>query len=89
MVDTASIRDVIVVVPGIMGSELVDANGKTLWSVSPGSLIGSIRALASAKLTLPADIGDDPAPDGVRARRATVRYRRMREVGRASGRGRR
>jgi pimeloyl-ACP methyl ester carboxylesterase len=67
MVDTALIRDVVIVVPGIMGSELVDADGKALWSVSPGSLVGAIRALAHHKLTLPPGIGEGPARDGVRA----------------------
>ena len=69
MVDTASIRDVVVVVPGIMGSELIDANDKPLWSVTPGSLVSAIRALAASKLTLPSDIGDNAAPGGIRAKR--------------------
>lgn len=66
-VDTVLMRDVVVVVPGIMGSELVDAEGRPLWAVSPGGLVRAIRALAGQRLTLPPDIGDGPAPDGVRA----------------------
>lgn len=68
-VDTVLIRDVVVVVPGIMGSELVDADGRPLWAVSPGGLVRAIRALSGDRLTLPPDIGDGPAPDGVRATR--------------------
>jgi hypothetical protein len=66
MIETALIRDVVIVVPGIMGSELVDANGNSLWSVSPGRLTGAIRALAGNALTLPRGIGDNCADDGIR-----------------------
>lgn len=66
-IDTVVVQDVIVVIPGIMGSELADADGKTVWSVSPGGLIPAIRALASQRLVLPRDLGDGPAPDGIRA----------------------
>ena len=59
--------DLVVVVPGIMGSTLADARGREIWSVGAGGLSlalatfgGSIRALE-----LPPDIGDGPAPDGV------------------------
>jgi len=65
-VDTALVRDVVVVVPGIMGSELVARDDRPLWTVSPGGLTDAIRALRSGELVLPRDQGDGPAPDGVK-----------------------
>jgi pimeloyl-ACP methyl ester carboxylesterase len=65
-VDTALVHDVVVVVPGIMGSELVARDGRPLWTVSPGGLTDAIRALRSGELVLPRDHGDGAAPDGVR-----------------------
>jgi hypothetical protein len=64
-----TMSDVIVVIPGIMGSTLHEADGKELWGVKPGTLLRSIRRLGSnfEKLGLPPGIGDSPAPDGVRA----------------------
>jgi len=60
-------QDVIVVVPGIMGSTLIDSDGDELWGVRPGTLLQSIVRLGRnfKKLTLPAGIQDAPAPDGV------------------------
>ncbi|MDY0743313.1 hypothetical protein SNE35_02290 [Paucibacter sp. R3-3] len=66
VVDTALVRDVVVVVPGIMGSELVARDGRPLWTVSPGGLTAAIKALRSGELVLPRDHGDGAAPDGVR-----------------------
>jgi hypothetical protein len=68
-IDTTMVRDVVIVVPGIMGSELVDANEKPVWSVSPGALVNAIRTLGGSlrRLQLPAGIGDDAPDDGVRA----------------------
>ena len=68
-VDIALIRDVVIIVPGIMGSELVDRRGQPLWSVAPGHLPAAIRALAANRLALPRELGDEAAPDGVRATR--------------------
>ena len=68
-ISTALIRNVVIVIPGIMGSELVDARERPVWSVAPGSLVSSIRALAANALELPRDLGDDAAPDGVVATR--------------------
>ena len=61
--------DVIVVIPGIMGSTLIAADGQELWGVKPGTLLRSVRQLGSnfEKFRLPPGIGDNPAPDGVRA----------------------
>ncbi len=65
----SEMSDVIVVIPGIMGSTLHEADGKELWGVKPGTLLRSIRRLGSnfEKLRLPPGMGDSPAPDGVRA----------------------
>lgn len=63
--EPAIVRDVVVVVPGIMGSELVARDGRPLWSVSAGSLAASIRALRRGELVLPNRIGDEAAGDGV------------------------
>ena len=64
-VEPAIVRDVVVVVPGIMGSELVARDGRPLWPVSAGSLAASIRALRRGELVLPNRIGDEAAGDGV------------------------
>lgn len=64
----AQMRDLIVVVPGIMGSTLVDREGNELWGVKPGTLLQSVVRLGRnvKRLTLPVGIGDAPAQDGVR-----------------------
>lgn len=66
---TSAMPDVIVVIPGIMGSTLVAPDGKELWGVKPGTLLRSIRQLGSnfEKLRLLHGIGDSPASDGVKA----------------------
>jgi pimeloyl-ACP methyl ester carboxylesterase len=68
-VDATIVRDVVIVVPGIMGSDLVDAGGHRIWSVSAGALANAIRTLGRSlrRLELCANIGDDPPDDGVRA----------------------
>lgn len=64
-IDTTIVRDVVVVVPGIMGSELVDSKNRPVWSVSAGALAHAIRTLGKSlrNLELPEGIGDN-APDG-------------------------
>ena len=66
--DPTNVRDVVIVVPGIMGTELLDATDRPLWSVRAGGLTRAIRTLGGslAQLELPKGIGDGPAPDGVR-----------------------
>jgi pimeloyl-ACP methyl ester carboxylesterase len=68
MVDTTVVRDVVIVIPGIMGSELSDANGP-VWSVRPGGLARAIRTFGRSigRLQLPAGIGDEAPKDGIRA----------------------
>ena len=69
-VDSTVVRDVVVAIPGIMGSALVDRDDRVVWSVSAGSLVNAIRTLgASLKgLQLPDRIGDQHPGDGVTAR---------------------
>jgi pimeloyl-ACP methyl ester carboxylesterase len=59
--------DLVVVVPGIMGSTLADARGRELWSVGAGGLSRALATLGGSirALELPSGIGDGPAPDGV------------------------
>lgn len=66
--ETALIRDVIVVIPGIMGSELRDREDNPLWAVSPGALAQAIRTFGKSvlRLQLPQGIGDEAPNDGVR-----------------------
>src|SRR5262245_9500789 len=63
------LRDVVVVLPGIMGSVLRNADGDDVWKLDIGDiargLIGRLRALKA--LQLPAGIGDDHPNDGVTA----------------------
>lgn len=61
-------NDLVVVIPGIMGSTLV--RDKTeVWSVRPGALLGAIKTLGREikSLELPDGIGDESPDDGVTA----------------------
>ena len=59
--------DLVVVLPGIMGSTLRDRNGAEVWGTSLGSIVKGVltRGKAIKRLELPDGIGDEPAPDGV------------------------
>ncbi len=59
--------DLVVVLPGIMGSTLRDRNGAEVWGTSLGSIVKGVltRGKAIKRLELPEGIGDEPAPDGV------------------------
>jgi pimeloyl-ACP methyl ester carboxylesterase len=72
-VDAAEVRDVVVVVPGIMGSELFDAKNRPVWSVSAGGLVHAIRTFGRSlrKLELDKCIGDH-CPTGEKAVTATA-----------------
>lgn len=61
------VRDLVVVLPGIMGSELLDRRRKPVWSLRGRGLLHAIATFGGAvrKLQLPLDVGDGPAPDGV------------------------
>lgn len=59
-------RDVVVVLPGIMGSTLAK-NGKLVWSPSAGAVLRAIGTFGRSikKLQLPEGIGDEHPNDGV------------------------
>lgn len=63
------LNDLVVLLPGIMGSSLLDASGKEVWGTSMGTLVKGVltRGRAIKRLRLPDGIGDEPAPDGVTA----------------------
>jgi pimeloyl-ACP methyl ester carboxylesterase len=65
------LNDVVVVLPGIMGSVLHDKDGHEVWGTSLGALVKGVltRGAAAKRLQLPEGIGDEPAPDGVVATR--------------------
>lgn len=66
-VDPTLVRDVVIVVPGIMGSELRTAQGSKVWSVGAGALVSAIRSFGDSltDLELPEGIGDGHPGDGV------------------------
>lgn len=63
----ARVTDLVVVLPGIMGSSLAAADGTPLWDLSAGALGRALRTFGrSVKgLRLPGDLGDDHPGDGV------------------------
>ncbi|MGW6985590.1 esterase/lipase family protein [Streptomyces sp. NPDC054932] len=60
-------NDLVVVLPGIMGSKLADADGKPVWGLSGGALGRGLRTFGGSvkALRLPKDVGDDHPGDGV------------------------
>lgn len=59
--------DLVVVLPGIMGSTLNDRDGRPVWAPSAGAALRAIQTLGRSlkQLQLPAGIGDDHPGDGV------------------------
>ena len=66
----APMSDVIVLLPGILGSEL-QKNGKTVWGLSAGSVFRALRTVGGSlkDLELKTDSDDPVSPDGVQASR--------------------
>lgn len=60
-------NDVIVVLPGIMGSTLADKDGTLVWAPSAGAVMSAITTFGRhiQALTLPPGIGDQHPGDGV------------------------
>jgi hypothetical protein len=63
----APCRDVVVVVPGILGSQLA-VDGRLVWGLSGAALWQGLKTLGGSmrRLRLPADLGDGHPGDGVR-----------------------
>ncbi|MFJ3827608.1 hypothetical protein ACIPWI_06525 [Streptomyces sp. NPDC090046] len=63
----ARVNDLVVVLPGIMGSRLANADGKPVWDLSGGALARGLRTFGGSVkgLRLPKDIGNDHPGDGV------------------------
>ncbi len=63
-----SVRDLVVVLPGIMGSRL-SKDGHEVWGLSGSALRRGIRTFGGSvrQLTLPQDLGDEHPGDGVEA----------------------
>ncbi|MFI1064020.1 esterase/lipase family protein [Streptomyces spororaveus] len=63
----ARVNDLVVVLPGIMGSRLANADGKPVWDLSGGALGRALRTFGGSvkNLRLPKDIGDDHPGDAV------------------------
>ncbi len=65
----AKTKDVVVLVPGLLGSVL-EKNGKTVWGLSGAALLRAFFSMGGSikSLTLRSDTDGDVAPDGVVAR---------------------
>ncbi|GAA4457712.1 lipase family alpha/beta hydrolase [Phytohabitans houttuyneae] len=60
----APFDDVLVVLPGIMGSTLLDRDGREVWGQDAATLHGLLRG-GTSRLALPAGIGDEHPGDGI------------------------
>ncbi len=63
------LNDVVVVIPGILGSTLHDADGEEVWGLSGGSVSRALRSLGGSlkRLQLPEGVGDQHPGDEVTA----------------------
>lgn len=68
MTARSRVDDLVVVVPGILGSRLADADGHEVWGLSGPALLRGIRTFGRSVtgLALPPDLGDGHPGDGVR-----------------------
>lgn len=68
MTQRSRVDDLVVVVPGILGSRLADADGHEVWGLSGKALLRGIRTFGKSVkgLTLGPGLGDDHPGDGVR-----------------------
>jgi pimeloyl-ACP methyl ester carboxylesterase len=66
MPERQKVRDIVVVLPGILGSTL-SKNGKLAWAPSGGAVLDAIKTMGRniKALTLPNGIGDNNPGDGV------------------------
>jgi hypothetical protein len=81
--------DVIVLIPGILGSVLVK-DGKEVWGASRSSIAGNLMTFGKAlgALELPAGIGHDDPQDGVTAPRVLPKLYMVPKFWKADGYGR-
>ena len=68
--DRQPMPDVVVVIPGILGSVL-ELDGREVWGLSGQAIVGNLLSLGRniQRLKLPEGIGDDDPGDGVKATR--------------------
>ncbi|WP_406380979.1 hypothetical protein [Streptomyces sp. NBC_01618] len=68
MTQRSRVDDLVVVVPGILGSRLADADGHEVWGLSGKALLRGIRTFGKSVkgLTLRPDLGNEHPCDGVR-----------------------
>ncbi|MFF0214822.1 esterase/lipase family protein [Streptomyces vinaceus] len=61
------VTDLVVVLPGILGSRLADAGGRAVWDLSGPALLRGLRGFTASAgaLRLPKDTGDGDPGDGV------------------------
>lgn len=66
-----AVDDLVVVVPGVMGSALLDRDGREVWGAAEGGALRALRTLGRSikRLELPRHHGDAGPPDGVSASR--------------------
>ena len=57
--------DLVVVLPGILGSTLLDAAGREIWAPSAGAVLRAVSSFGHNLRPLPDDLGDDHPGDGV------------------------
>jgi pimeloyl-ACP methyl ester carboxylesterase len=71
VIERQPMPDVVVLIPGILGSVLVDKDGREIWGASGSSISRNLRTFGGAlnALGLPAGVGHDDPKDGVTAPR--------------------
>jgi pimeloyl-ACP methyl ester carboxylesterase len=62
-------KDVVVLLPGLLGSVLVRRDGREVWGLSGGALLRALTSMGGSveSLTLKSDSGGELADDGIRA----------------------
>jgi len=71
MAEKQPMSDLIVLIPGILGSVLVDKGGNEIWGASGSSIVGNLLSFGRGlnRLELPPGIGHDNPKDGIIAPR--------------------
>ena len=89
MPEPQSMSDVIVLIPGILGSVLVK-DGREVWGASGSSIVGNLITFGKAlgDLALPQGVGHGDPKDGVTAPRSLPRLYMVPTFWKADGYGR-